>query len=249
MITPTPGIDGVLAATRPAFDGPAVVGISAAAFGVRASSARDLGSERDQTFLLLDADETPVAVMKVSNTAERVDILDMEALAAFHVHRVDPDLPVALPRRGRWWSDRRTTPGGLPDRRARASTATTTSACTTSCRATNAPRPACSPIPRSSAGARRSRGWGERCAASSTPQPDEPCSGTSSTRHRLARCSTPSPIPTERPWWFASSIGSIRWSRRRGPCFEPRSSTATSRPTTPWSTTTGGSPGSWISGT
>ena len=81
------------------------VEIGATLFGVRASTARDLGSERDRTFMLDD-----VAILKVSNAAESMDVLDMEAAAALHVHAVDPGLGVALPRsplgssefRGHW---------------------------------------------------------------------------------------------------------------------------------------------------
>ena len=80
------------------------VEIGATLFGVRASAARDLGSERDRTFMLDD-----VAILKVSNAAEDPDVLDMEAAAALHVHAVDPELGVALPRealagglRARW---------------------------------------------------------------------------------------------------------------------------------------------------
>ena len=69
------------------------VEIGATLFGVRASAARDLGSERDRTFMLDD-----VAILKVSNAAESMDVLDMEAAAALHVHAVDPGLGVALPR-------------------------------------------------------------------------------------------------------------------------------------------------------
>ena len=66
-------------------------------FGLSAASARDLGSERDRTFLLHDQHGAGVAVMKVSNRAESVDTLDMESAAAFHAVSVDPSLPVALP--------------------------------------------------------------------------------------------------------------------------------------------------------
>jgi 4-aminobutyrate aminotransferase-like enzyme/Ser/Thr protein kinase RdoA (MazF antagonist) len=69
----------------------------AAGFGVAAAGARDLGSERDRTFLLNDAAGRGLAVMKVSNAAESVDTLDMEAAAVTHIARVDPGLPVARP--------------------------------------------------------------------------------------------------------------------------------------------------------
>ncbi len=90
-------MDRVLAAARPAFTDPDAVGIAAATFDVRADRARDLGSERDQTFLLLDAADAPLGVLKVSNAAEDPATLDMEALAVLHAARVDPTLPLAIP--------------------------------------------------------------------------------------------------------------------------------------------------------
>jgi 4-aminobutyrate aminotransferase-like enzyme/Ser/Thr protein kinase RdoA (MazF antagonist) len=93
------GFDAVLAATRPDFDERAVLEIAAQTFDVRAAAARDLGSERDQTFLLLDAAGDPIAVMKLSNAAEDPATLDMEALAVVHAARVDPGLPLAPPWR------------------------------------------------------------------------------------------------------------------------------------------------------
>jgi 4-aminobutyrate aminotransferase-like enzyme/Ser/Thr protein kinase RdoA (MazF antagonist) len=68
-------------------------------FGVGASAAKDLGSERDQTFLLVDPEGNDLLVLKVSNAAEDPAVLDMEAAAALHVHSIDPDLKVALPVR------------------------------------------------------------------------------------------------------------------------------------------------------
>ena len=69
----------------------------AARFGLRAADARDLGSERDRTFLLIGEGAAPVAVMKISNAAESVETLDMEASVVEHASRVDPELPLALP--------------------------------------------------------------------------------------------------------------------------------------------------------
>ena len=54
-----------------------------------------MGSERDQTFLLEGAGQS--SIMKVSNSAESSEMLDMEALAAIHAHAVDASLPIALP--------------------------------------------------------------------------------------------------------------------------------------------------------
>jgi 4-aminobutyrate aminotransferase-like enzyme/Ser/Thr protein kinase RdoA (MazF antagonist) len=98
MRAPT-GFDAVLAASPPDFDEPAILAIATDTFGVRAHAAEDLGSERDQTFLLLDAAERPLAVMKLSNAAEDTATLDMEALAVEHAVRVDPELPLARPWR------------------------------------------------------------------------------------------------------------------------------------------------------
>ena len=90
-------MDRVLAVARPAFDTDDAVGIARRTFDVDAGSAQDLGSERDQAFLLLDAGARPIAVMKVSNAAEDPATLDMEALAVLHANRVDPGLPLAIP--------------------------------------------------------------------------------------------------------------------------------------------------------
>ncbi len=92
------GIDVVLQAPPPRFEDAAAVGIGRETYGIDATGARNLGSERDQTFMLLDASASPLAVLKVSNPAEDPDTLDMEALAAFHVHSVAPELNVAQPR-------------------------------------------------------------------------------------------------------------------------------------------------------
>jgi 4-aminobutyrate aminotransferase-like enzyme/Ser/Thr protein kinase RdoA (MazF antagonist) len=93
----TTDFDAVLAAAPPDFDEPAIIAIAKQTFGVQAAAARDLGSERDQTFLLLDGAEAPLAVMKLSNAAEDPATLDMEALAVVHAARVDPGLPLAMP--------------------------------------------------------------------------------------------------------------------------------------------------------
>ncbi|HEV8697682.1 MAG TPA: aminotransferase class III-fold pyridoxal phosphate-dependent enzyme [Candidatus Limnocylindrales bacterium] len=91
-------MDPVLATARPAFDASSVVKIARQAFDVGALDARDLGSERDQTFLLLGEDAAALAVMKVSNAAEDPATLDMEALGVLHIARVDPSIPLAIPR-------------------------------------------------------------------------------------------------------------------------------------------------------
>jgi 4-aminobutyrate aminotransferase-like enzyme/Ser/Thr protein kinase RdoA (MazF antagonist) len=92
-------MDRVLSAPRPAFGAADVPDIARRTFDVAAAGARDLGSERDQTFLVLDADGSPISVMKVSNVAEDPATLDMEALGVLHAHRIDPELPLAIPWR------------------------------------------------------------------------------------------------------------------------------------------------------
>jgi Ser/Thr protein kinase RdoA (MazF antagonist) len=98
MSTPL-GFDAVLSASPPDLDEPAVLDIAARTFGVDAATARDLGSERDRTYLLQAADGGALAVMKLSNAAEDPATLDMEALAVLHAADVDPGLPLALPWR------------------------------------------------------------------------------------------------------------------------------------------------------
>lgn len=90
-------MDPVLAAARPAFDPSDVIDIARRTFEVDAAAARDLGSERDQTFMLLDQQGSPLAITKISNAAEDTATLDMEALAVLHAQRVDPTLPLAIP--------------------------------------------------------------------------------------------------------------------------------------------------------
>ena len=90
-------MDRVLAAARPAFDAETVVDVARRTFDVDAARAVDLGSERDQAFLLLDGADAPLAVLKLSNAAEDPATLDMEALAVLHAQRVDPSLPLAIP--------------------------------------------------------------------------------------------------------------------------------------------------------
>jgi 4-aminobutyrate aminotransferase-like enzyme/Ser/Thr protein kinase RdoA (MazF antagonist) len=103
-------IDAVLQAQPPQFTDEQAARIGADTFGFAAAGARNLGSERDQTFMLLDAAGQGLAVLKVSNPAEDPATLDMEALAAFHAAAVLtaqhaaapqgwPRLAVAQPRR------------------------------------------------------------------------------------------------------------------------------------------------------
>ena len=101
---------GVLEATPPAFTPEQVSAIAAELFGVK-GSARDLGSERDQTFMI--EGEGGDGVLKISNLGENPDALDIEVAALLHVSAADPDLPVARqrPRPGRWPNSGA---GGLP---------------------------------------------------------------------------------------------------------------------------------------
>lgn len=86
--------DDVLHAPPPRFTDDQAAGLAAEHFGFE-GSARSLGSERDQTFLVEGADGS--GILKISNAVERVDRLDMEALAAWYAKEGDPDLPIALP--------------------------------------------------------------------------------------------------------------------------------------------------------
>ncbi len=91
-------VDAVLTGATPRLTAADAVDLGATLFGVSARAARDLGSERDRAFVLDDGG-APVAVLKVSNSAEDPEVLDMEAAAALHVTAVDPALRVALPWR------------------------------------------------------------------------------------------------------------------------------------------------------
>jgi 4-aminobutyrate aminotransferase-like enzyme/Ser/Thr protein kinase RdoA (MazF antagonist) len=85
-------VSSVLEATPPRFTASEVAHIAAELFGIE-GTAVDLGSERDQTFLVGDS-----GVLKISNLGEKPETLDLEAEAILHVARVDPELPVARPR-------------------------------------------------------------------------------------------------------------------------------------------------------
>ncbi|MGN6677989.1 MAG: aminotransferase class III-fold pyridoxal phosphate-dependent enzyme [Streptosporangiaceae bacterium] len=98
MTVSSTGIDAVLQAQPPAFTSEQALEIGRGTFGIEASGALNLGSERDQTFMLTGSAETGIAVLKVSNVAEDPAMLDMEASAAWQVSRCDPGLTIALPR-------------------------------------------------------------------------------------------------------------------------------------------------------
>jgi 4-aminobutyrate aminotransferase-like enzyme/Ser/Thr protein kinase RdoA (MazF antagonist) len=87
--------ESVLEAPPPRFTADEVAAIAAALFGIE-GTATDLGSERDQTFLIDDGAEG--GVLKISNLAEDPGVLDLECEALLHVGRVDPELPVARQR-------------------------------------------------------------------------------------------------------------------------------------------------------
>src|SRR5690242_701132 len=78
----------VLDATPPRFSAAEVSAIAAECFELDGEAA-DLGSERDQTFLVADH------ILKISNSGEDPATLELEAAAIAHVGRVDPQLPVA----------------------------------------------------------------------------------------------------------------------------------------------------------
>jgi 4-aminobutyrate aminotransferase-like enzyme/Ser/Thr protein kinase RdoA (MazF antagonist) len=81
----------VLETTPPHFTPEEVAAIAAELFGLE-GEVRNLGSERDQTFMVGDG------ILKISNTGEDPAILDLEARALEHIERVDPELPTARQR-------------------------------------------------------------------------------------------------------------------------------------------------------
>src|SRR2546423_13821744 len=85
----------VLEAPPPRFTAEQIAAIAAELFGI-GGQASDLGSERDQTFLIDDGAEG--GVLKISNLGEDPAVLDLETEAILHVSRVDPKLPAARPR-------------------------------------------------------------------------------------------------------------------------------------------------------
>jgi 4-aminobutyrate aminotransferase-like enzyme/Ser/Thr protein kinase RdoA (MazF antagonist) len=88
-------VTSVLEATPPSFSADDVARIAAELFGLD-GTVRDLGSERDQTFLAEGSSGS--GVLKISNRGEQATTLDFEAEAILHILRVDPELPVARPR-------------------------------------------------------------------------------------------------------------------------------------------------------
>ncbi|MEA2147926.1 MAG: hypothetical protein QOG59_3513, partial [Solirubrobacteraceae bacterium] len=95
MANPGSSAPSVLEAPPPSFGPDQVSAIAKELFGVTGHAA-DLGSERDQTFLIDDGGRG--AVLKISNSAEDPAVLDFELEAIMHIARVDAALPVARPR-------------------------------------------------------------------------------------------------------------------------------------------------------
>jgi 4-aminobutyrate aminotransferase-like enzyme/Ser/Thr protein kinase RdoA (MazF antagonist) len=87
-------VSSVLEASPPRFTPDDAARIAAEVFGV-GGRASDLGSERDQAFLLDDGGAG--AVLKVSNSGEDPGTLDFEEAVIAHAAAVDPGLPVARP--------------------------------------------------------------------------------------------------------------------------------------------------------
>jgi 4-aminobutyrate aminotransferase-like enzyme/Ser/Thr protein kinase RdoA (MazF antagonist) len=82
-----------LASTPPAFDLEVVQRILRDRFGVEASSLAPLAGERDQN-LRVDAADGRRLLFKISNPADGLSIVEMQAAALRHIERVDPGLPV-----------------------------------------------------------------------------------------------------------------------------------------------------------
>ncbi len=87
-------MSSVLDSTPPRFTADEAARIAAELFGFH-GRASELGSERDQAFLLEDSG--PGGVLKISNSSEDTAVLDLEEAAIAHVAAVDPDLPVMQP--------------------------------------------------------------------------------------------------------------------------------------------------------
>jgi hypothetical protein len=223
----------VLEAPPPRFTGEEIAAIAAGLFGVE-GVARDLGSERDQTFLVDDG--AAGAVLKVSNAGEDPAALDLETAAIAHIGRADPDLRVARPRPAQGSADpadpaafRPTVPG--PD-------GTHFVRCFERLEGRTGSAPDLGDDALRHFGvtqarlARALRGFFHPPRAAS-------CCGTSGTRRGCGRCWGRSPTRAGGRCSRACSTATTPGSRRPGPGCARRSSTATSRSTTSSPTTAG----------
>jgi len=82
-----------LASTPPAFDFEAIKRILRDRFGVETSSLAPLAGERDQN-LRVDTADGRRLLFKISNPADGLSTVEMQAAALRHIERVDPGLPV-----------------------------------------------------------------------------------------------------------------------------------------------------------
>ena len=82
-----------LASTPPAFDFEAIKRILRDRFGVKTSSLAPLAGERDQN-LRVDTADGRRLLFKISNPADGLSTVEMQAAALRHIERVDPGLPV-----------------------------------------------------------------------------------------------------------------------------------------------------------
>ncbi len=95
MAVDTDAQRSVLETPPPRFTPREVEAITAELFGI-AGTATNLGSERDQTFLV--AGDGSSVVVKISNVGETAAVLDLESEAILHIARTNPALPVAQPQ-------------------------------------------------------------------------------------------------------------------------------------------------------
>jgi 4-aminobutyrate aminotransferase-like enzyme/Ser/Thr protein kinase RdoA (MazF antagonist) len=86
-----------LETSAPGFSLEQALAISRRLFGVGASISA-LSSERDQNFRVLSA-EGRSFLLKISNSADDLRVLEMQTEAMLHVARTDPELPVMRPLR------------------------------------------------------------------------------------------------------------------------------------------------------
>jgi 4-aminobutyrate aminotransferase-like enzyme/Ser/Thr protein kinase RdoA (MazF antagonist) len=85
-----------LETTPPAFDKDEVTRILRDRFGVDSLSLTTLAGERDQNFRV-DAADGRRLLFKISNPADGLSTVEMQAAALRHIERVDPGLPVMRP--------------------------------------------------------------------------------------------------------------------------------------------------------